>query len=353
MLNDLQTILNKGTDRVNLTVYRDTRVFDDLRAEWNELLHRSPADSVFSTWEWAKAWWEAYHPGELWVITCRDADNKLLGIAPWFIKAEDGARVVQTIGSIDVTDYLDVIVDGSCTSVVLECLAEYLADQRAEFDSIALCNIPEASPTFTLFPKILENHGFTTAITIDEVCPIIHLPESWEGFLESMDKKQRHELRRKLRRAEGVLNDVSWYTVDHTHNLNDELDKFIDLMAKSTPDKAKFLQDEQHVRFFKTFMPMAMNCGWLQLSFLTVDDAPVATYLNFDYNNRILVYNSGLDHQQHGHLSPGIVLICHIIRHAIENGREVFDFLRGNEEYKYRLGAADTTIYRISAQLKV
>lgn len=350
MLKEIQTIDPKGINFVKLTAYYDTVVFDELQAEWNTLLHKSAMDCIFSTWEWAQTWWGAYHPGKLWVITCRDANDTLMGIAPWFIKEGDAGREVHTIGCIDVTDYLDVIADATCTDAVLDCFAGYLADHVDEFNRIALCNVPQTSPTYENFPQLLANHGFDVDVTPDEVCPIIMLPDSWDAYLESLDKKQRHELRRKLRRAEGVNDAVDWYQVDQTHNFSEQLDLFLDLMGKSTPEKAKFLEDAQNQAFFKAMMPLAMERGWLQLNFLTVDGQPVASYLNFDYQGRILVYNSGLDHHQHGQLSPGIVLLCYNVRHAIENRRKVFDFLRGNEEYKYRMGAEDTIIYRISAQ---
>jgi CelD/BcsL family acetyltransferase involved in cellulose biosynthesis len=47
-------------------------------------------------------------------------------------------------------------------------------------------------------------------------------------------------------------------------------------------------------------------------------------------------------------LSLGVVLTAKAIEHAIENGRSTFDFLRGNETYKYRFGAKDTEIYRLA-----
>jgi CelD/BcsL family acetyltransferase involved in cellulose biosynthesis len=71
--------------------------------------------------------------------------------------------------------------------------------------------------------------------------------------------------------------------------------------------------------------------------------------MNFDYGGHILVYNSGLLPEEYGHLSLGIVLLCYNIRHAIENKRKVFDFLRGNEVYKYRMGAKDNPVFMLRA----
>ena len=71
---------------MKITVYDQVDLFEILQSEWNDLLQRSVSDRIFSTWEWQSTWWNAYHPGELWVIVCRDDGDRLLGIAPWFIR---------------------------------------------------------------------------------------------------------------------------------------------------------------------------------------------------------------------------------------------------------------------------
>ncbi len=343
--------LTEGLSPVNLTIYSEPSVFEQLRSEWNDLLQRSPANNIFSTWEWTSTWWQAYQPGELWVIACRDDQQRLIGIAPWFIRedAQDG-RMVHTIGCIDVTDYLDIIVDGEHLVPVYASLARCLGDSGAHFQQLDLCNIPEASPTYTQFPDILRQHGFTVTLTEDEVCPVIQLPASWEAYLESLDKKNRHELRRKLRRSDGAGETLDWYIVNSSHNLEVELERFMQLMAKSSGDKAQFLQDTQNAAFFKHMVHIAAEKGWLELAFLTANGVPAAAYLNFVYDERVLVYNSGLDAETFGQLSPGIVLVAYIIQYAIEQKRRVFDFLRGNEVYKYRLGGKDTRVYRLNAR---
>jgi CelD/BcsL family acetyltransferase involved in cellulose biosynthesis len=89
----------------------------------------------------------------------------------------------------------------------------------------------------------------------------------------------------------------------------------------------------------------AQREGWLQLSFLEVDGVKAAGYLNFDYADHIWVYNSGIDFQ-FGDLSPGWVLLGYLLQWAIEHKRRAFDFMRGNESYKYRFGGVDRFIMR-------
>ena len=322
--------------------------FDSLKDEWNSLLPDNATNEIFLTWQWQNLWWNAYCPGDLFVFSGRDDSGKLVGLAPWFV--EQPSRTIRSIGCVEVTDYLDVLASPAHRESFFTAIADHLAANTGAFKNIDLCNIPGGGPTLDVLPRLLAERGFSVQTKPQEVCPIISLPRDFETYIEQLDKKNRHELRRKIRRAESSDEKVGWYIVGPEHDLDAEVHRFIDLMAASHPDKAKFLEDPKHVVFFKSIVPCAAACGWLQLSFLTVNGKPAAAYLNFDYDNRILVYNSGLVPQTYAHLSPGIVLLAYNIQHAIEHGKREFDFLRGNEEYKYRMGGKDRPVMMLEAQ---
>jgi CelD/BcsL family acetyltransferase involved in cellulose biosynthesis len=100
--------------------------------------------------------------------------------------------------------------------------------------------------------------------------------------------------------------------------------------------------------FFRQLAHATYDAGWLQLAFLEVEGQKAAAYFNFIYDNRVLVYNSGLDWQSFPHISTGIVLAAYCIQHAIEHEREVFDFMQGDERYKYHLGGQDVEVRRLT-----
>jgi CelD/BcsL family acetyltransferase involved in cellulose biosynthesis len=333
---------------VRLTTYNTPDALQTLAAEWRALLPRSTSNHIFSTPEWNITWWDVYQAGELWLVAVRADEGQLLAIAPWFIEQRPDERVVRTIGCVDVTDYVDLIVDRDFTQPVCELLAAHLFAERDRYDRINMCNIPAASPTLVHLKNALAACGMTAEAVLQEVCPIIHLPDSFETYVENLDKKDRHELRRKLRRMEGE--ETAWYIVGAEHDLDAELDRFLDLMTKSAPAKAEFLADTRNARFLRESAKVAYDQSWLQLCFLRVNGDIIASYLNFDYNHQILVYNSGFSLERYASLSPGIVLLAHLIEHAIQQGRTIFDFLRGNEVYKYRMGAIDTQVFMLKAE---
>lgn len=329
---------------ITLTSYESEALFADLKDEWDSVLNDSAADQIFLTWTWLSTWWEAYQPGHIWSLVMRDEQGQCVGIAPWFMATLDGRRIVRPIGCVDVTDYLEVIARRGFEDAVYEALAGWLADHAADFDVIYLCNIPEESPMLNGFTKAIEARPFEVDVRVEDVCPLIQLPDDFRDYVAGLDKKNRHEVRRKLRKAAGS---VEWYIVGSEHDLEAEMATFLKLMAASHPEKAEFLEDERNRRFFELMVPPVAEKGWLQLAILEAAGEPAAAYLNFDYANRILVYNSGHDPAVHGSLSPGIVLLARLIEHAISCKREIFDFLRGDEPYKYNMGGKDTDVYRI------
>lgn len=327
-------------------------VFDALRAEWSELLTHVHHNRIFLTWEWQSTWWSAYHPGELWVLTIRNDAGQLVGLAPWFIENRvKTGRTIRSVGCVDVTDYLEAIVHRDYEEAVIETLATYIHENRSHYDFIDLCNIPEGSPVLKYLPQLLRENGLSVEIKPQEVCPVIELPTEWDAYLESLDKKQRHEIRRKLRRSEESAAD--WYVVGPEHDLSAETDAFLRLMTSASDDKAGFLANPKNVTFFKQLTPLLMERGWLQIAFLTVEGRQSAAYMNFLYNNEVQIYNSGLDIEAANGLSAGIVLLARLIQYAIEHGYKRFDFLRGNEEYKYRMGAVDTHVFMLMASYAV
>ena len=331
---------------MHLTIYRDERGFTALREEWNALLARSRFDTLFLTWEWQSTWWTHLGSGDLWLLAWRDDRGTLIAIAPLYLQTADSSeRQFTVVGCLEVSDYLDVIVATDREPEVYAALLDWLgSDEAPAWDVLDLCNLPASSPSHRLLPDLARARGYAVTTFQEDVCPIIDLPDSWEEYLAMLDKKQRHEVRRKLRRAQGA-GDVSWYIVDHTHDLAAEMDDFIELHRLSQTEKDQFMEPQMQA-FFHAAAQAVLDVGWLQLSFLEVNGEKAAAMFCFDYADSILVYNSGYDPQRYGTLSPGIVLLAYCIRHAIELGRAQFDFLQGDEVYKYRFGAHETKIYR-------
>jgi CelD/BcsL family acetyltransferase involved in cellulose biosynthesis len=266
-------------------------------------------------------------------------------VAPLFLTTNSqGQQALMLLGSIEISDYLDFIAPTDKLPDFTGGLLDFLASEQAPaWDVLDLYNLPAGSPTLAALQTAAQRRGWRFAQEQLQPCPTISLPGDWEAYLAGIDKKQRHEIRRKMRRAEEGETPVAWYIVQDPATLETEIDDFMRLMAYD-PEKERFLTPIMRQQM-RAICQAAFEGGWLQLAFLTVGGQKAAAYLNFDYAGHIWVYNSGLNFEFR-EVSPGWVLLGHLLQWANENGCKEFDFMRGDEDYKYRFGGVNRYIVR-------
>ena len=316
-------------------------------ATWNALVEQSIADTPFSRYEYLTEWWRTLGGGE-WgdarlVLVSASEDDRLIGIAPLFIHEYDGQQALLLLGSIEISDYLDLIVRDVDLPRFLSGLVDFLASSLTDnWSAIDWYNLPDSSPTLTAIKAESEKRGWDHHEEIYRPTPRIALNGSFEDYLAGIDKKQRHEIRRKMRRA-AESGRVRFYVVDKDADIEPELESFFHLMVQE-PNKAMFLKDVMRDQMSRS-LRSAHDYGYLWLAFLEVDGVKAAASINFDYKNKLWGYNSGVS-RDYMEFSPGWVLQAHVIQWCCENGRYEFDFMRGDEEYKYRFGGVNKYVMR-------
>ena len=318
-----------------------TAAFDQLSAEWDSLATIGITDTPFQKLSYQKIWYEHLGEGDLHTLAVRDGET-LIGIGCFNLRGD----LLTFNASKEETDYLDVICSAENAPVVWrEILTCLCTGAGIEWSTLDLYNIPAESPSMTIVPELAAECGLSFAQERAEVCPIITLPETYDDYLAGIDKKQRHELKRKGRRANGAGAEVRIVNADD--DLSAEVDAFLTLLQSSTQEKRDWLNDARTAAFH-ALSKAALDDGTLQLMFIEVDGEKAATLFNFDYKGRTWVYNSGLNPDLFGRLSLGVTLSAKAIEKAIELGHSEFDFLRGDEQYKYRFGAVDREIFRLT-----
>ena len=321
--------------------------------EWDLLVENSHANGPFMRYGYQKLWWQHRGGGEwpdarLALVTAR-RDGRLVGVAPLFHTPDyQGKPRLMLVGSVEVSDYLDLI---AMPADIAEFAGELLPFLRAaglpEWQGLDLYNVLESSPSLPALNAAADQHGWQYAQTRAYHCPHILIPGDWETYLAGIDKKQRHEIRRKMRRMEESATPHRWYVVSDAAALDAEIDGFIQLMEHDE-DKLRFLTPPMRA-FFRAAFHWAFDAGILMMSFLEIDGQKAAGYTSFDYLNRLWVYNSGIN-RSFMEYSPGWVLLGNLLQWCNDNKREAFDFMRGDEEYKYRFGAVDRFVMRVQVQ---
>ncbi len=337
---------------MNFKRYDSFESLNEIKHTWNQLVEESISRVPFLAFEYLQAWWETRGGGEwpmesgLVLITATENDQ-LVGVAPlFFTKNLDERPALMFVGAIEVSDFLDFLVRKSDLSEFLSGLLDFLVNSThlPPWEVLDLHNILEDSPTLPALTAEAQRRGWSHEQTRLQPSPFIPLPGDFDAYLAQIDKKQRHEIRRKLRNVEQSLAEPGYTTVADAETLTAETQAFIDMMAQD-PSKKAFLTVLMGNHLHKTAQVM-LEKGWLHLSFFTLDGNKVAGNFSFIYNNRLWLYNSAWE-WDYREFSPGWVLLTHLLQWANENGIEEFDFMRGDEDYKYKFGGQDRFIFRV------
>ncbi|MEX0895311.1 MAG: GNAT family N-acetyltransferase [Patescibacteria group bacterium] len=306
----------------------------ELEPAWCDLLEKTESSTFFSTPTFQLSWLNTMGADRTpQYVVCFD-DQELVAVMP-LIEVANQPGVLESVGSVDVTDYYEPSIQAERSAEVLEALLAQLAKTST---TLRLYGLPGNSPVLWLH----SSSKFSVTKTEQAVSPQIALPHEWQEYLQQLDRKQRHEVKRKLRKVEAIPHQFEVLTEQQT--VADALPDFFQLHQASSPEKAAFW-NQQTRAFFTQLVTQAAIKQQLKLFFLQIDNSRVATMLVFEYASTYYLYNSGFNPTAYRSLSTGTVLTAYTIRHAIENNIVTYDFLRGKETYKFRLGGKPTSIY--------
>jgi CelD/BcsL family acetyltransferase involved in cellulose biosynthesis len=308
---------------------------------WDAVADAARLRSPFLGWTWQSQWAAVFAEGRrLDVRLVRDAEGRLVAILPLY---EIAPGTWELLGGADVSDYLDLIAVAGREEDAWNALCTARAADPARW---ILHAVPAASPTVTALPGLAAAMGLAADVMLEERCPVLALPSSWDAYLASLSSKHRHELTRKIRRFEREAPDGRAVCVRGPEPVAARLDDFLALHRRSRVGKAKFM-DERMERFFRAALPALAARDGVALWFLEAAGAPVASFVCLDWEGTVGLYNSGFAPER-AVLSPGLVLLSHVIRDTIARGRARFDFLRGEERYKLEFEPTPEDVFRVT-----
>lgn len=232
----------------------------------------------------------------------------------------------ELLGGQDVADRLDTLGEDP----------EFFEALRA---ACGRCRFPNLAPD----AAVLGSRRPEDSLEQTDESPYIPLDGSFDNYLGRLSKKDRHELRRKMRRAERLAQKGLHMTSGPG---SENLEVFLHLHRLSSPHKAVFMSDSMQV-FFRDLCRSLQQADMLWLTTLWDGDTPLASMLHIRFNNILHLYNSGYD-PQFAPLAPGLVLLGWSIRQACLMGISEYDLLRGTERYKYDVGGLNRPVYRLT-----
>jgi CelD/BcsL family acetyltransferase involved in cellulose biosynthesis len=371
-----------GNGRAPRRLVAIRRGFDSIPAEtWDALADRTPSASPFSRHCVQLAWWDAYgaeaHDQTLVVMDADDPDA-IVGIAPLMHRheLEPGDVAARTtlrhqagpalrpvpesatavfFGASYHADYATILAAPGDVAAVCEAVVDSLAALDLDkWDVVDLRRLRFGDPAAGAFAASFEWAAPKACWLVtreqEDVCPVVTLPAGadFEGYLDTLGKKERHEIRRKIRRAESA----GEVLLERSKDPLADLDAFVELHQKRWGAEGLFPDTEGGAashRFFGRLFEDCTESGLVDLSFLSVAGRRISAGVTFDDGRSVYYYNAGVDPDAR-ELSPGVVMVARYIQRAIEMGRSRVDFMRGDEPYKYEWGAVDEPIERLLVQ---
>jgi CelD/BcsL family acetyltransferase involved in cellulose biosynthesis len=319
----------------------DARDFQ--RRNWSGLVHEDPAGTFFHQPSFLKLYWEEF--GEtsddlLLAFGQDDADEQIGAVG--FERSVDTLRF---LGGTEITDYLGPVVRATAKAPFSSALWGALVE-RDDWAIADLWGIAADSGWFELLGDAATARGLSVeeAQDHDGIAPFLELPPTWEGYLDALPAKLRHEIKRKAKKLEADAGPFRIVTAG-TQDLVPLLDRFVELHRTSEGPKGVFMVPGMEI-FFRRLGEAFLSSGAFRLHFIDVGGQLAAGTIGFRWGDRSYLYNSAFD-RSWGALAPGMVLIGEDIRLAIEDGATGFDMLKGDYPYKYRFGATARKVRRL------
>lgn len=314
--------------------------FVSLADEWDDLLEKSGQANVFLTHEWMLSWWKVYGAGaDLFILACRSVENRsLVGILPLYRKPEGyfpRVNILRFIAGNNVgSDFLEPIYLPDECQNIFKTFIEYLQNNLKEWDVVEFSSV-ELNSIFYSFLNSKKNILSIYFSENTQLCPYVSLPKSWEELLASVSKKVRQKVgyyRRSLERH----GSYEIYRIADKSKLNESITNLMHIRKQRLESKGINFDkvSDNYRKFHTSVMENFLEKGWLQLCFLKFQNKPVAFVYQFVFQRRVFFYQTGFDKELSA-LSVGFVLLGHVIEDAIRDKNNCFEFLRGDEKYKY------------------
>ena len=260
-------------------------------------------------------------------------------IAPIAIKD----NIAYFCGSKDVFDFHNLIYDKNINNQSIKLIIDHLLIYDKVL-KIELNSIIQKSHLHDCLINLQDDYDIE--FVDEDVSPGISLPDSFDEYLSNLTKKNRHEIRRKIRKFEKNF-ELKIINANH-ENVDKLLLEFIRLM-KLNPEKKLFLNQDR-VNFMSKIIKYSVLEGRGELNFIEINKDLVSTSFAFKNKEKLFVYNSGFNND-YSEYSVGLINHVYNIKNKIKTYNYI-DFLRGDEEYKYRIGSEDRKLLTINIKVK-
>ena len=310
--------------------------FARLHEQWNALLAKSYSDTEFLTWEWLYAWAERFIKGHrrLFVLIFSKGAS-VIGIAPMYIDMVSQGllrtRELKFLGIPETgSDYLDIIAKKGKEQIVVQSFLESLfGSYRKVWDVLSLKEIPSDSPVLLQLLSQLRGAGKHYVVEEGSHCPRVSLPDNFDDYFNRLSHNRRRQFRRNMK----------------TLFSNNQVEHIVYKKGLGFDEaflSVRLLYEQRWGGDFgdlfgvlQSYLNLNDNADRVEISLLMVEGRPVGGFLHFIHNKKMCLYLQGIDKEFNKKISIGNLMCGINLKHAIDSGFKEYDFLKGDEFYKF------------------
>jgi CelD/BcsL family acetyltransferase involved in cellulose biosynthesis len=340
---------------------------DYIRNHWRKLEADAVGHSIFQNWEWIECWLEVAKQ-HVRPLIFKDNNQKIIGICfVGFSSIYDlkifGFRTLfpflSGVPSIDIlaSEYNQILCLPEYRLIVHELLVDFLlkSDQMKQYSRILLRRVPDEF--LEIYKNVAERNNCIFKIFKTEPSAYTDLKSLQEEKLPYDDyfsKSLKSDIRRseKLYREKyGELKLEKSTNVTQAQNWFQEIGKLNRLRFQDKYKKVAWDYPEL-VQVNRAFLNRQFSSGKVEIIRLCAGANPIGYLLNFIYRDVVYFYMCGFRYEEDNRLKPGLLMHNYAIQEYYKQGLHKYDFMAGDQHYKYRMGKQGVTMHHFTISRK-
>ena len=330
-----------GADSMTVRALDSMEDLEALADSWKDLLRRDPHATVFASWELAWHWWQHYGQGQPLRLFVVEHSGRVVGILPLYEQRVRlfpgiGIRVLRLIGTGGDTqpDYLGPLLEPACADAAATALAEHLLKARRDWRVILISDLVEESPFRRAMLAACHAKPSALSDTISARPIVVHLPQSWDDLLAEFSSHRRSTIRYARRKAESKYG-TRFFVATDPEQIGPLFDELAQLhrMRFTAKGESHVFRSIEFLGFHRDVVTHCARLGWIRFYGLKAEGKTIALLYCYRFRNQVFYFQSGFD-PAFEKLRPGFLLLGYAIEHAIDEGNESFDMMRGEHDYK-------------------
>ncbi len=340
--------------------------FHQLRENWESLYAVAPDAHIFLSWTWMAGWLKAVKTDWL-ILAARASDedgnrvDKYCAFFPLRLRthaAPKGGATTQVVpAGTRFADYTGLICQPDMQQEAMRSFSSALQEMSWAEINLQFLRLNDSAQQYlgAAFSETGQKVAFRAAPPDgaginNHICPSVELPNNFDDYLSSLSTNMRQKLRRLLRKLDN--DDELEITQVTAETLERDVEILVNLWTRRWQMKKK-RQTPAIQANLRGMFKFYFGLGILQLPVLWKAGQPIGALGNMiDWQRREVAFVIAGRDPDCPSPPSGLMLHAHSIREAISKELKRYDFLRGNERYKYSFGVTESHLTNLVVRPK-